>query len=271
MKIRLFILTTLLLLPLRVVADVAVLIHGYLGDGSSWQRTGIIATLASQGWLFGGHLAPGYALPAAKNGKVGSNTVYVAELPSTAPLLHQADILAAELNNVRKRHGDEAITLVGHSAGGVVARLALVRHGAANINHLITIAAPHLGTPRAGDGLDITNNHGPFEPVKSLIGGELYDAAKHSRALYYDLTPPHPGNILYWLNLQRHPDILYTSVLRIPAPNGEGDDVVPSFSQDMNQVPSLQGKSAVLTTPAPHYLRRDDGISLLQLLTLHAT
>ena len=60
--------------------------------------------------------------------------------------------------------------------------MTLVRYGAQQVTHLITIAAPHLGTPLAVDGLKVTRSHGPFNVVKKIAGGDAYDAASHSRA-----------------------------------------------------------------------------------------
>jgi triacylglycerol esterase/lipase EstA (alpha/beta hydrolase family) len=56
------------------------------------------------------------------------------------------------------------VDFIGHSAGGVVARVALVNYGADTVAWLITIAAPHLGTERASEALDATDDSG-------LVGG----------------------------------------------------------------------------------------------------
>ena len=47
---------------------------------------------------------------------------------------------------IAQRHPTDTVDLIGYSAGGVVARLALVNYGAGTVARLITIAAPHLGT-----------------------------------------------------------------------------------------------------------------------------
>ncbi|MEN8213392.1 MAG: alpha/beta fold hydrolase [Pseudomonadota bacterium] len=246
-----------LLLPSAAVADVTMLVHGYLTNGLTWDRNGVVATMAAHGWQYGGPLVAGLPLPAA----TGDKTLYVVELPFNAPLMVQSDALQAQLQQARLRHPGENITLVGHSAGGLVARMTLVRYGAEQVTHLVTIASPHLGTPRARYGLDITRG-GPLSLVKEIIGGYTYDAAKHSRKLFDDLQPPrHPGSVLYWLNSQPHPDISYTSVIR-----AYRDKIVPAMSQDMNQVPALQGKSAVYLTPGSHYLKPPDALLIVSLL-----
>ena len=49
----------------------------------------------------------------------------------------------------------EKLILVGHSAGGVVARLVVLGNNPYRVDELITIASPHLGTVRAAQGLDV--------------------------------------------------------------------------------------------------------------------
>jgi len=170
----------------------------------------------------------------------------------------QSDVLWALMNKVFDRHPDEAVVLAGHSAGGVVARLALVRFGPGPVSTLITLASPHLGTPRALQGLDIIQDSGPFELVKALVGGSDYRRAKHSGPALWDLSPPQPGSLLHWLNQQDHPDIRYVSVLRLPDRDAY-DEVVPVASQDLNQIAPLRGKSERVPTYGDHFLRGGDG------------
>ena len=248
-------------------ADVVVLVHGYLGDADSWESRGVTTVLTSHGWRYDGQLSPGTrnftSVGKGDSGRRG--TLYTVNLPSTAPLTHQADLLWALVQKVFDHHPDEPVTLVGHSAGGVVARLALVRFGTRAVETLITIASPHLGTPRALDGLGIIEDSGPFEFVKQLVGGDDYRRIKRSGGTLWDLSPPRPGNLLFWLNAQPHPEIRYVSVLRLPTPDG-GDDMVPVPSQDLNQVAALRGRSEVVPTFGDHYLARGDGIILARLL-----
>ena len=249
--------------------DVMILAHGYLGDGDSWQSSGITRVLEKQGWVNGGRLVPG-APAADASGSAPGNVIYTVDLPSTAPLAYQADVLWARVNQVSDLHPDEPVLLVGHSAGGVVGRLALVRFGPGPVETLISIASPHLGTPRALQGLDVIQDSGPFEFVKELVGGQDYRRVKQSGGTLWDLAPPRPGNLLYWLNGHEHPDIRYVSVIRLPGPDGE-DDIVPAYSQDMNQVPALRGQAEVVPTPGDHFLDARDGMLLHQLATNHAS
>jgi pimeloyl-ACP methyl ester carboxylesterase len=245
-------------------ADVAVLVHGYLGTPWSWDSSGVNAVLASQGWRPAHAPAPGLmhaALPVA-----GGRTVYTVALPSIAPLAVQADVLSATLRAIESRHAGERVTLVGHSAGGVVARLALVRGGKGQVGRLITVAAPHLGTHRALQALDETHSCGPIGWVKDFFGGDLYHTVKASTPLLTELAPAVPGSLLGWLNAQPHPEIDYVSVIRTTPDGVPGDWVVPGFSQDMNQVPALRGRSRVVAAPSDHELLPPDGLLIARLL-----
>ncbi len=267
-KLRLLFLSILLLTSLSARADVMLLIHGYLGDATSWEKSGINDVLHQQNWQRAGvfHGSPqGPQLYTTEHTNTG-NLVYVATLPSDAPVMIQADILKNIIDLILKNHKTEKIILVGHSAGGVIARMALIRHQLKNIKALITIAAPHIGTGRADQALDITANHGPFNMVKSFVGGSSYDALKHSRGLMIDLRHPQPGNMLYWLNSQPHPAIHYASIIRLNNDGAEGDYYVPGFSQNMNNVPAIQGQSSTFMTPTSHFLVPQDANTILTII-----
>lgn len=247
-------------------ADVALLVHGYLGNAGSWEFSGINATLARHGWMPAGVIVPGPVgplLPAPT--PAAARKTYSVELPSTAPLMLQADMLVAALRALKSRHGKEAITLVGHSAGGVVARMALVRGGDSGVTRLITIASPHLGTERALQALDATHDGGPVGFVKDIFGGREYHAVKRSWPVLLDLSPAIPGSALFWLNAQPHPNIQYLSIVRA-APFGLGDLLVPGFSQDLNNVQQLAGKARTYVVPEGHALTPADGLMLASLM-----
>ena len=258
------------LLPLLLVmqtqtlsADVLVLVHGYLGDALSWERSGVSSVLQQNGWRRAGVVTPTGVYPSS-NGDAKQN-IYTLELPSMAPLVVQADLLKREIATISGLHPEDSLVLVGHSAGGVVSRLMLVRHGASNTKALITIASPHLGTSRAIEALEATDDPFPISMIKEFFAGEIYDVVRDSWGVLVDLTPAHPGNLLYWLNQQTHPDIEYVSVIR-PGPVGLGDELVPSFSQDMNNVLALSGKSVTHSLPIGHQLKPADGVKLVEIL-----
>ncbi len=254
-------------------ADVLVLVHGYLGSAQSWAEAGAMDRLLRRGYRHLGNF--GYSAQGVLSQPLqaggAEKPVYTVSLPSQAPVVVQADWLAAMLHEVRKRHPEEPINLAAHSAGGVVARMTLVRHGALGVRQLITIAAPHLGTGRAVQALEATDNSGMFGFVKSWLvrratGDALYATAQMSRGLLFDLTPPRPGNLLFWLNQQPHPDIGYTSIMRIGTIYMPGDFVVPPPSQDLNRVPALAGRARTYSMAEGHLLTPLDGELIGNLL-----
>ncbi|MES9968787.1 MAG: alpha/beta fold hydrolase [Candidatus Thiodiazotropha sp.] len=261
---RLILSLILSLTSLQLSADVAVLIHGYLGSAHSWQHSGVNAALVGQGWQPAGIITPRGLLPAPVD--AGANKFYSVELPSMGPVGLQADVLRGMLGLVSQRHPGESVILIGHSAGGVVARMALVQGG---INPppkaLITIASPHLGTVRAVEALDETDDPFPISVIKEFFSGEIYDVVRDSWAVLLDLVPERPGNLLFWLNRQPHPSIRYVSIVRT-GPIGVGDELVPAFSQDMNNIQALNGQSETRLFSVSHALQPLDGRVLAELL-----
>jgi len=255
-----------------VIADTVVLIHGYLSNAQVWQTSGVNQQLNQAGWQHKGHLSFSYdgLFKEEFTTKITDKQYYTANLPYKASANNQADWLQAMLVEITARNPESKITLVGHSAGGVIARLAIVRHGIGNVHRLITIAAPHLGTGRASEALNATQSRGLLGKVKEWvvrekIGDEMYDTVKQSRGILIDLLPPQPGNMLFWLNWQPHPDIKYISIVRA---NGyrTRDMAVPSFSQDMNRIPALLNKSDLIISDQGHQLSYNDGILLIEIL-----
>jgi triacylglycerol lipase len=257
------------LFSLTVRADVLVLVHGYLGGAQSWDGSGITTVLQQHGWQRAGVYVAGPAgiqlIPA--QGMQAERKFYAVDLPSEAPIMLQVYQLQEVLAAISRTHGDESMILAGHSAGGVVARAALVRGDVGNVKALITIASPHLGTVRAEQALDATDIPFPLSMMTDFFAGEGYDTAMRSRSLYVDLVRPQPGTLLYWLNGQPHPDIAYFSIVRGQSEFGPGDYVVPTYSQDMNNIPVLHGRSALINIPARHGLEPVDGSVLVNLLS----
>jgi len=250
-------------------ADVLVLVHGYLSGAQSWDASGITGVLQQHDWQRAGVYVAGPAgiqqVPAS--GIQAANKFYAVDLPSEAPVLVQVYQLNEILDRISQTHKDEPVILVGHSAGGVVARATLVRGQHDNVKALITIASPHLGTARAEQALDATDIPFPISMVTDFFAGETYDIAMRSRSLYVDLVRPQPGTLLYWLNAQAHPDIEYFSIVRGSSEAGWGDYVVPAYSQDMNNVPALRGRSSMINVPVSHGLEPVDGSVIVNLLS----
>lgn len=249
-------------------ADVLVLVHGWRANADTWWQSGTMPVLLQEGWRDAGIVAstPGGLLIPPSQGL--SKSIYRAQLPATAPLAIQAGHLYSQLLAIRQRHPDEPLTLAGHSAGGVVARMVLLPNNPLGIGTLVSIAAPNLGTGRAIQGLEVTDSKPFFCPgpgidfLKSMFGGPDYDYLKASRGALIDMAP---GSQEQWLNRQPHPALRYVSIVHLQA-GYPGDELVPAQSQDLNQVPALRGRSAVYRLPAGHGLSPADGHFLLQAL-----
>lgn len=261
---------TLFLLATMSVAraDVMVLVHGYLSGAETWDRSGVSAGLVQNGWTHAGAMRNGprgveeHVIDEGEADKL----FYNVDLPADAPIVVQTNHLKGILDVLTQRHVGHDLILVGHSAGGVVARLAVVRGDAPSVTKLVTIASPHLGTPLAEYGLSETSSGGPFGMIKGFFGGSDYHAVRNSRAVLRDLARPVPGSLLYWMNMQQHPDIDYVSILRA-APNGRvGDDIVPGYSQDMANVPALMDKARKHFTVSTHGLNIADANVILSAL-----
>lgn len=262
----------LLLSSFSASAEVLVLIHGYLGSDRSWIERGIVSILESRGHQYvGSYMYGPQGILFASIGKPGDRPMYTVNLPSTAPVPVQAGWLAAYLDDIVKHNPDQPITLAAHSAGGVVARYVLVTHAEPAVTRLITIATPHLGTGRALQALHATGGGGLFSGLRHWatrhrIGDYYYDRLRQSRGILFDLTPPRPGNLLYWLNNQPHPPIDYTSIIRTGTYRMPGDQFVPPISEDMRLVPAIGDRAKSYVMAQGHMLTRQDGYLLANLL-----
>jgi len=249
-------LVMLLALPLNALADVLILVPGYLNGGHSWRSHGITSSLVSNGWSDGGNFVlgpqgPQLDLPPASR----SNRFYTVELPNEAPLPIQAGYLNKYIDSVRVLHPEERLIMVGHSAGGVLARYIMVSRPTIKVDTLVTIASPHSGSDAAELGSSIANS--PASWMAPMFG---MNTINRSSGLYHDLGRPDGGNLLGWLNTRQHPQARYISVIR---PN---DKWVDARSQDMNMVPGLAGRSTVVTSAGSHELNPGDGVLLSNIL-----
>ncbi len=242
-------------LPVYAGSYTLVLVHGYLSDGITWRPAGIVHNLQRTGWQDAGHLFPNGILPTRIAPNPNKRYIYTVTLPSEAPLSTQARWLDFYLRHLQARHPDNRLVLVGHSAGGVVARLVTVI-GGFPVQGLITIASPHLGTDKAEWGTRLADS--PVGWAAPFLG---LNTINRSKGLYWDLAREHPTSLLFWLNRQPHPQAFYVSIVR-----GVGDEWVPSYSQDMNDVQALRGLAKTVTTGGTHSLQPADGPVLASLL-----
>jgi triacylglycerol lipase len=252
-----------LLVPGLAAAEAMVLVQGYLGDDDSWRRSGIASVIQRAGWQDGGHLMDGPD-GVRRHGPEGKSakSFYTVALPTEAPLLVQARYLERYMSYLLVRHEGESIYLVGHSAGGVLARLYMVQHPKVRVSALITIAAPHLGTGTAEVGLMASQS--PLGWVAPFVGA---DSMNRSQGLYYDLSREQPGSLLFWLNRQPHPQSRYVAVIHKDGGLfGMGDLVVPEWSQNMNNVSTLRGAVVTVPVSGEHTLNATDGWLLMDLM-----
>ena len=252
----------------NVRADVLILVHGYQGSVFSWENSGVSPVLQQFGWKRAGILvgAPQGLVPLPSKWQDAENKVINLQLNSEAPLSGQANVFTTALRWVNDRYPSEKIIIAGHSLGGVVARLSMVRSGAPNVKALITIASPHLGTVLAYRGLDEIDDPFPINKIKEFFAGNDYDMLLRSRGLLHDIVPAVPGKLLHWLNTRQHPPIKYYSIVRSSVNGVLGDPIVPGFSQDMGNVQAI-GKNSTRTIQGfSHNLSVLDGYALVNIL-----
>ena len=264
--LRKLIISILIFAPTLALADIAVLVHGYHSSGHSWRYNGITTLLASNGWndagsytLRGNLVYSGH--PLSKTGK----HLITAELPSEATIDIQATILNQYLDDITKQFPEQRIHLVAHSAGGLVARLALVTNYSQqnnyNVAQLITIATPHLGSPIANMAEKASDT--PIGFFAPFIGANEINRAEE---LYKQLGNEDKNHFLFRLNRQAHPPMRYTSIIRSDGSILNGDWLVPSRSQNMAFVPAIGRNAQVFLTPGEHHLKYADGFILVRLL-----
>jgi len=257
-------LVVLWLLPGAAWAEALVLVQGYLGGADGWREAGVTDALLGAGWHDGGHLSLSPAgVHASRPAGGGVKRFYTLTLPTEAPLGYQLRHLESYMDYVRDRHPQETLIIAGHSAGGVLARLYMVRHPEAGVGALITLASPHLGTGSAEVGTMLGES--PLAWFAPFLGGQTLN---RSQGLYQDLARERPGTLLFWLNRQEHPPARYISIVREDdSPLGLGGDlVVADWSQDMNNVYALRGRARSVRVSGGHGLDESDGPLLVRIL-----
>jgi len=261
-----YLITTLLLsaFSLTAQADTVLLLHGYLASGNEWHRAGIVEKLDHNGWLYAGKLQiKNNVVNGATNNLSNTRRTYASSLTSQQSISAQTEQLERYIEFIRRQHVGEQIILVGHSAGGIVARLFMVEHPNTDLIALITIASPHLGTEKAELAQSVSENYlswlKPFPGVKDIY---------RSQGLFFDLMPDRSDNLIAWLNYQEHPNTRYFSIVRQETDTDmtQRDYIVPSWSQDMNEVYALRGRSKTYTVKSLHNLNNKDADVLQKIL-----
>lgn len=257
-------LSLLFVQPSFSYGETLVLIHGYLSDSRSWHQNKVTQSLHNAGWRYAGNYRTtlrGISTPQTKGIKATKKAYYTVDLPADAAIEFQVGVLGHYLQHLYAQR-QEPLILVGHSAGGVIARSWLTKQNAKPTKALITIASPHLGTPLAG--LASIASKTPLVEAGRMMGLKNF---RKSKGVYADLKQEQPGNYIHSLNRQQHPPISYVSIIRN---NKKGlnkfDFVVPVDSQNMNNISALEGKSATLLTDGDHFLTYDDGVYINDLV-----
>ncbi|MCB1864958.1 MAG: hypothetical protein KDG50_05975 [Chromatiales bacterium] len=259
---RLWLLLFVLAVPIPGQAETLILIQGYLGDAQTWRSNGITKALHEGGWRDGGHLYRTHQGVAGQRPGKSPRRMYTIELPTEAPLAVQAGWIGDYVRAAQAWHPGESLILIGHSAGGVAARLFMVEHADTAVSALVTIASPHLGTDIAALGESVANS--PIGWFAGMLGEKRL---QRGAALFRDLSPEQPGNLLFWLNRQPHPNARYVSIVRAQGGLfGANDKIVPPYAQDMNNVAALRGRAQSIASKGDHLLDVQEGRELVRLL-----
>ncbi|MGD9952604.1 MAG: alpha/beta fold hydrolase [Burkholderiales bacterium] len=105
--------------------------------------------------------------------------------PSGAPVGPMADLLMWKLYDLQARHGFRRLHLVAHSAGGLVARAFLARHGA-NFPYVKLFVS--ISTPWGGETLAAFGVHGL--PASVPLWNDLQPRSAFLRSLFERKLPP---------------------------------------------------------------------------------
>ena len=117
----------LILLSSLAQAETLVLIPGFQEQGMAWRFRHVTSALESSGWVDAGNLnfSPKGIVNSTRLAKRPKKALYTLELPTQLSIIQQSTILNQYLN-LLARIRKEPLSLVGHSAGGLVARYWLV-------------------------------------------------------------------------------------------------------------------------------------------------
>ena len=255
-KLSIILLLALTVLPLTGQAKALIFIQGYEENGSEWRTHGVTVPLLATGWSDGGHLFDrGFGITVPTHAK-GADQFYTVALPTEAPLMLQMQILARYVDAVNLGHPGESLILAGHSVGGVLGRLYMVKNPHVPVAGLVTIASPHRGTGLSEAGVILGQT--PLSWGLPFIGA---DSINRSQGLLYDLRREAPINFLFGLNRDLHPVSRYLSVIR-------NDWVVSPESQEMRFVAALINSDLTETvfSTGDHDLNPDDGRILVGFL-----
>nr|CAA6830811.1 MAG: Unknown protein [uncultured Thiotrichaceae bacterium] len=253
----------LLVAPGLAAAKTIVMIPGFQAQGMDWRFHQVTPMLQANGWVDGGNytMTTAGVINEMKLSRRPTDVLFTLNLPTSAGIATQAALLNNYLKVIHQRR-KEPLTLVGHSAGGVVARHWLVTAARVPVEALITIASPHTGTPLAGLTKMLLSNTDILNLANQLGFKHLAEA----KALLTDLQAERPGNYLYWLNHQPHPAIRYSAIVRSGGQAESANFIVPEHSQDMNYVYAIKGRAERWNSTDSHFLSANDGHLLAAIM-----
>lgn len=251
-------------------AEIAVLLHGLLSSSGNWEESGAMHALQEMGWERAGRIRSGgptgILLSTAQQPPRGNRHLYLADIPTLIPLEQQRDLLEQMLQRISSNYPEERLVLIAHSAGGVVSRMVVQQNNIQQLQALITVASPHLGSPYANWAYDLATLPFPLRLLPKLVAEEKYQLLRKSRPMIKGLSVAQPGTLLHWLNQQPHPPIHYLSITRQQPHSKQNQTLVPEWSQDMNRVPAIKGLGTTIPTRAPHSITMQDGYLIGSLL-----
>lgn len=260
---KFILLFVLSLLPLTAAAGIALLVHGYQSSGQIWRSSQVIYPLMANEWQDAGSFSyEGRQILGPNFRSSGDNLFYTINLPNNAPILFQVEFLHAVVQSIRQFAPLEPISLVGHSAGGIVARAVMVTHPEHQISQLISIATPNLGTGAAVAGSLLAGS--PVGIFARMMGEQNLS---RSGQLLSDLAPQQANNFLGWLNAQPHPTADYIAIIRTEKGLLKGDALINPASQNLRNVWALQRNQVEsFWSTGSHRLAAEDGDILAALL-----
>jgi len=264
--VRWMIILLLTLLAGGAWARTAVLIHGMVSGPDVWYKHRVVQPLLASGWADGGLLpmAPNWAAQKAPD------VLYTVRMPWWWPLEAQARYLDRVLRRLYALRR-EPVILIGHSSGGVVARIYSLapEKWRVPVAGVVTIASPNLGTPWARLG---------WQMLRSPMGRMLKAMDDKSERLYaaryllWELASDKRGNPIHRMAFMRHPEgVKYISIVHTRRFGGRRLDdwaglLVPPKYQDLRRVPALSGRAISIPVSAGHQLDKRDGWLLAQVL-----